>query len=236
MILVSMQANLTVHCLLLMLVMLQYCTQFCLCALFNACLMHQAVCITLQVTVTVTLHMRVMMKTKLSATGIRLIFMSISSSMAMENPLQGCYVGANFCNICRITKSYLYVEYVKWNVLCCRGLTTLRQADAGSLCQVSKCGELYMKKMLTWKRLMCYISEGCLLCYTPDSPTSSKPRCVLPLLGYDVTYMERDGKRNNVIRISHVGCDSLFLAAHSRPAATSWIEVRLNCWTLVGII
>jgi hypothetical protein len=111
-------------------------------------------------------------------------------------------------------------------------MSKLRQAEASSLHTVSKCGELFVKKLLSWKRHMCYVSEGCLLCYTSHTNT---PRIVLPLLGYDIAYVERDGRRTNVIHISHAGCDSVLLAAHSRHAALTWISVGLVLVTVRDI-
>ena len=48
------------------------------------------------------------------------------------------------------------------------------------------------------------------------------------LANFDLAYVEKEGKRPHVIRLSHPGFDTYLFSADTKESAERWIEVRLG--------
>ena len=57
------------------------------------------------------------------------------------------------------------------------------------------------------------------------SERDTKPLLNVVLVGYDILYMEKDGKHSNMFKISHPGCDMLWLYAENKEVAELWLKV-----------
>jgi hypothetical protein len=70
------------------------------------------------------------------------------------------------------------------------------------------------------------------LCPQSDKDTRAVARILL--LGYDIVYLERDGKHQHALRISHPGCETHMFYADSKEAAHQWLEVGVVLWGFLG--
>ena len=48
------------------------------------------------------------------------------------------------------------------------------------------------------------------------------------LVGYDILYMEKDGKYSNVLRISHPGCETHWFYAENKESGELWLKVSAS--------
>jgi hypothetical protein len=87
-------------------------------------------------------------------------------------------------------------------------------------------GELYHKGSWQWNKRYCVISDNRLLVYKTEK--SARPFINFVLLGYQIVYIEKEGRRNHVIRIAHQGCESHFFAADLKEIADLWLEVHIS--------
>ena len=46
-----------------------------------------------------------------------------------------------------------------------------------------------------------------------------------PLDGYDVLYLEKEAKRNHVMRVSRPGSETYWYSADNKDKADQWVEV-----------
>lgn len=101
-----------------------------------------------------------------------------------------------------------------------------RREGIASLENVSYFGELFQKGMLSLTKKLCFIANDCLLCFRAEK--DSKPFVNICLRGYDIIYVEKDGKFNHAIRISHPGCETHWFYAESKEVADVWLTVGYN--------
>ena len=59
---------------------------------------------------------------------------------------------------------------------------------------------------------------------------SGKPLQSCSLQGYDVMYMEKDGKRNDVLRLSHPGKETLWFSCEGTEMADQWVQVGTDTY------
>ena len=85
-------------------------------------------------------------------------------------------------------------------------------------------GDLFQKGLFSPVKRFCVISDNKLVCYKSEKDT--KPIINFPLLGYDVIYIEKEGKFSHVIRISHPGCETHWFGADTKENADVWIKVK----------
>ena len=88
-------------------------------------------------------------------------------------------------------------------------------------------------KTAKWTKLKwCGISSGHLLCFKQDK--EGKPFVDVALAGYDVTFLERDGKKCNVIRISCPGCETHFFSLETKVQGDNWLQVNYFKFVLIN--
>ncbi|XP_023930011.1 actin filament-associated protein 1 [Lingula anatina] len=95
-----------------------------------------------------------------------------------------------------------------------------------TLKNITHFGDLYHKGKLTWTKRYCVISDKRLLVYKNEK--DMKAIIDLHLQGYDVIYMEKEGKRNHVLRISHPGCETLWFSGETKDSTDSWLQALLT--------
>ncbi|XP_074649183.1 uncharacterized protein LOC141904492 [Tubulanus polymorphus] len=84
-------------------------------------------------------------------------------------------------------------------------------------------GEAYYKLKNKWTKLRwCGINNARLVCYKNEK--DNKPLLDIAVYGYDVTYLDKDGKRNNVIRLSFPGLETHFLSTETKDKADHWMQ------------
>ena len=67
-----------------------------------------------------------------------------------------------------------------------------------------------------------------ILCVWFQSDKETRAINRILLLGYDVVYLERDGKYSHALHISHPGCETHMFYADSKDSADLWLEVNRN--------
>jgi len=100
-----------------------------------------------------------------------------------------------------------------------------KELHLGSIEKITYVGELFQKGLLSWTKRYCVISDRRLICYRTDR--DSKPVHVIQMFGYDVTYVEKDGKCNHVLRVSRPGFETHWFYADTKDVAQSWLTVIL---------
>ncbi|XP_064642160.1 uncharacterized protein LOC135496655 isoform X2 [Lineus longissimus] len=105
-----------------------------------------------------------------------------------------------------------------------------RKANKGSLDNVSLCqhgaanfsGELQYKGKYQWTRRFCIVTSDEFLCFKTER--DSRPVLSFALKDFDVAYIEKEGKKHHVIRLSHPGFDTHLFSVDSKDRADMWIE------------
>ncbi|CAH1774005.1 unnamed protein product [Owenia fusiformis] len=106
------------------------------------------------------------------------------------------------------------------------GKDTSHHIPISTLPNVTYCSDLYQKGMITWTKRQCAISDNKLYVYKIEK--DYKPSMVLSLVGYDILYFEKDGKRNHALRVSHPGCETHWFATDTKSNADIWLEHMTN--------
>ncbi|XP_064633716.1 actin filament-associated protein 1-like 2 isoform X2 [Lineus longissimus] len=84
-------------------------------------------------------------------------------------------------------------------------------------------GEIYYKMKTQWKKLRwSAITGNRLVGFLKER--DAKQTLDVVLNGYDMLYVDRDGKRNHVIRISCPGCETYFIGFETKEKADTWLQ------------
>lgn len=84
-------------------------------------------------------------------------------------------------------------------------------------------GELCRKGILSWSKCYCVLTEHALVCYRAGN--YSKILAKILLGGCQTSFLEKEGKYSNLIRIARPGSEHWFYA-DSKDGAEKWITVR----------
>lgn len=83
-------------------------------------------------------------------------------------------------------------------------------------------GDIYYKGSWQWNKRFAVISNNRLLIYKAEK--APRPLINIVLLGYSIAYLEKEGRRNHVIRISHPNCESHFFSVDLKEIADLWLD------------
>lgn len=84
-------------------------------------------------------------------------------------------------------------------------------------------GDLQLKRKLTWNKRLVAVSAGRLICY--KSERELRPGLVITLSGYDVSYMEREGRRGYELKLTHPLSETYHFTVECKEWAQTWAEV-----------
>lgn len=83
-------------------------------------------------------------------------------------------------------------------------------------------GEAFVRRNISWSRFFCVLAQNALYCY--KTPADLQPRVFVLLDGHDVLLMDKEKGRNNVLRISKPGTETLFLSCDTIERANEWFK------------
>ncbi len=98
--------------------------------------------------------------------------------------------------------------------------------QARNLPNITYSGELFQKwKLGKWMKRYCVIFKDNTFCvYKNDKET----KAIHSTGNYDAIYLEKEGKRNHVIRLSHPTMETLWFSAESKSLTDYWLVVSYN--------
>ena len=106
-----------------------------------------------------------------------------------------------------------------------RSKDDLLDLGVGDLLKVRHSGELLHCGTFSWSKRFCVINEKRFLCFKSDR--DSKPFLSISLADCTVSYADKEGKRNHILKISHdAGKTSMFSSEH-KDKIDLWLEVNL---------